>query len=55
MNCCEKHRLAFFNFDKKDATFRLVKGHELQDAAFEASHAISLEDLVGSFQCQVGV
>ena len=42
-------------FDKGDAAFRLVKGRGLQDAAFEASHAISLEDLVGFFQCHIGI
>ena len=32
-----------------------MKGCGFQDTAFEASHAITLEDLVGSFQCQVGI
>ena len=32
----------------QDAAFKLVKGCGLRDAAFDASHAIRLEDLVGS-------
>ena len=33
----------------QDAAFNLIKERGLQDAAFKASHAIRLEDFVGSF------
>ena len=44
----------------KNADFRtqpssLVNGRELQDAASEASHAICLKDLVGSFNAKLAL
>ena len=36
----------------QDVAFKLVNGHGLQDAVFQASHAIRLEDFVGSFNAK---
>ena len=36
----------------QDVTFKLMKGCGLQDTAFNASHAIQLEDFVGSFNAK---
>ena len=40
------------HFDGRDIVFRLVKGRELQNTAFEAPHAFRREDLARSFNAK---